>query len=231
MNKTSAGKPTHVPFPFYHGSSSHYLPHFRPDRSPSNWPYARDALDLYRRVWTELKRFGRAPDWWQENILTQQSGHANWQHGQLYVTPSIGSAVGYAGGNAAHGGELLQTCRDALDELAKLDPGKTTPLLDSAGSVGRFLEDTGQPILIEFTDVQVSGLSPERSSDDVSERLAELIAMDEPTREHMGQTNFRLATGCGIVARVFEASINDVDYPVSDFQLLEIVDSDAWAGS
>ena len=78
MNKTSAGEPAHVPFPLYHGSSSHYLAHFRPGRSPSKWPYGRDALNLHWAIWIELKRFGRAPDWWQENMLAQQSGPANW---------------------------------------------------------------------------------------------------------------------------------------------------------
>ena len=72
-------------------------------------------------------------------MLAQQSGNANWQHGELYVTPSMQSAVRYAGGNAARGGELLQTCSDALKELAKVDPSRTTALLDSAGSVRRFL--------------------------------------------------------------------------------------------
>ena len=64
MVQIAAGESAHVPFTLYHGSSSHYLGYFRPGRSPSHWPYARDALELYRRVWTELKRLGHAPDWW-----------------------------------------------------------------------------------------------------------------------------------------------------------------------
>ena len=231
MNKTSTGADAHVPFPLYHGSSSHYLANFRPGRPLSHWPYAQDALDLYQRVWTALERFGRTPDWWKAKMLTQESGHANWQHGELYVTPSERQAVRFAGDGGAHGGELLQRCREALDELAKLDPGKTTALLDSARGVRRFLEETGQPILIEFTDVQVCGLSPERERDDVSERLAGLIAMDKGTREHMGLPGFRLAPGCGVVARVSKASIEDIDDFLSDYQLAEIIDSDAWTGS
>ena len=92
-----------MPFALYHGSSSHYLASFRPGEALSHWPYRRDALELYRRVWVDLKRLGQAPDWWQEKILAQQSGHANWQHGQLYVTPGQASAVRYTGGGAAHG--------------------------------------------------------------------------------------------------------------------------------
>ena len=132
MDLTSAGEPTHVPFALYHGSSSHYLVNFRLGESLSHWSFKRDALELYRRVWIELKPLGHAPDWWQKKILAQESGHANWQHGQLYVTPSKASAVRYASGAAAHGGELMQLCRDALDELAKLDRSRATELLSGA---------------------------------------------------------------------------------------------------
>ena len=215
MDRTSTAEPAHVPFALYHGSSSHYLVNFRPGETLSDWPHTRDALELYRLLWTELKRLGQSPDWWQEKILAQDTGHANWQHGQLYVTPSKASAVRYASGGAAHGGELLQSCRDALDELAKLDPGRTTELLCSAGRIGCFLKETERPILIQFRNVQVSGLSPERPSDNVSAQLAALANMDQPTRELMGQqTNFRLAPGCAIVGRVFELSIGDIGSPV-----------------
>ena len=205
---------------------------FRPGETLSDCPHKGDALELYRRVCTELKRLGHAPDWWQEKILAQDSDRANWQHGQLYVTPSKASAVRYASGGAAHGGELLQSCRTALDEIAKLDPSRTTELLCGAGRIGGFLEETGRPILIEFRKVQVSGLSPERPTDSVSAQLAALTDMDERMRELMGQqTNFRLAPGCGIIGRVFELSIDDPANPVSKFQLREIVDSDRWAGA
>ena len=73
-----------MPFALYHGSVSHYLEHSRPGGPASHWPYARHALELYQQVWMELKRLGHAPDWWWERILAQDSGHANWQHGQLY---------------------------------------------------------------------------------------------------------------------------------------------------
>ena len=232
MDRTSAAEPAHVPFALYHGSSSHYLVYFRPEETLSDWPHTRDALELYRRLWKELKRLGQSPEWWQEKILAQDSGHANWQHGQLYVTPSKASAVRYADSGAAHGGELLQSCRDALDELAKLDPGGATELLCGAGRIGCFLKETGRPILIEFRNVQVSGLSSERPSDDVSAQLAALASMDQSTRGLRGQqANFRLAPGCAIVGRVFDLSIDDRGNPVSRFQLREIVDSDLWTGA
>ena len=148
------------------------------------------------------------------------------------MTPSKASAVRYADGGAAHGGELLQSCRNALDEFAKLDPGRTTELLRGAGDIARFLKETGLPILVELENVPVAELLPERPSDDVSAQLAELLNFDEKMRELMGQqTNFRLAPGCGVVTRVFAVSIDNPGDPVSKFQLREIVDSDLWTGT
>ena len=225
MDKRSTGADACVPFPLYHGSSSHYLAHFRLGQPPSHWPYTRAALKLYRQVWTELKRLGHVPDWWQERMLAQDSGHTNWQHGQLYVTPSQISAVRYAGGGAAHGGELLQSCRAALDQLSGLVPGRTAELLRGAEAIGRFLEETGLPILVELRNVPVSGLSPDRPSDDASAQLTELADFDERMGERMGQQiNFRLAPGCGVVARIFELSIDELGDPLSKFQLREIED-------
>ena len=229
IDHLSVGNPEYVPFPLYHGTSSHYMANFRPGESLSVWPYIQDVLHLYRSVWTALRRFGQAPEWWQEKILAQDSGHANWQHGQLYVTPSKGSAVGYAGGGAAHGGELLQLCRNAIDELVKFDRGKPDEIVEGATSVAQFLEETGSPVLIEFSNVQICGLSPERASDDVSAQLANLASLDERMREIMGQqVNFRLAPGCGVVGRVFDLTIDDIGNPLSQFQCREIVDRAVW---
>ena len=96
-----------VPFPLYHGSSSHHLAHFEPASPPAQWPYKSAALKLLRDVWTILRARGVDPEWWVERVLDQSSGHANWQHGALYVTPSKLSAVRYSGGGAVYGGELL----------------------------------------------------------------------------------------------------------------------------
>ena len=100
MDQISSEAAAHVPFALYHGSSSHYLKHFRLGRPPSHWPYARHALKLHRQVWTELKLLGHAPDWRRERISAQASEHTNWQHGQLYVTPSkiSGNCPGWVDG-------------------------------------------------------------------------------------------------------------------------------------
>ena len=99
-----------VPFPLFHGTSSHYLELFRPGTVPGDWPYGDAAISLLGETWAALREFGREPDWWVERTLNQVSGPANWQHGELYLTPSRLSAARYAVGRAIDGGELLTMC-------------------------------------------------------------------------------------------------------------------------
>ena len=212
-----------VPFPLYHGSSSHYLAHFEPGSPPAKWPYKSAALKLLRDAWTILRARGVDPEWWVERVLDQSSGHANWQHGALYVTPSKSSAVRYSGGGAVYGGELLTFCRRAIDQLRALDREVTRRLLKEAQSVVGFLDGGGWPLLVELSDVNVGDLSPERASNDVTEKLKELADLDEKMREMVGQqTNFRLRPGASVVTRVFRLEIENPQDPLTPFSLEQI---------
>ena len=174
-----------------------------------------------------MRRLDCAPEWWEEKILNQESGQANWQHGQLYVTPSRGSAVRYAGYNAAYGGELLTSCMSAIDELAKYDPDTAERLVNKCDGICGFLREDGSPILIEFSNVEVCCLSPEIQSNDVRNVLSELEKMDERMREIMGQqSNFILAPNGGTVAGVYDLSIEDVNSPTSPFECHPVYDLD-----
>lgn len=98
-------------------------------------------------------------------------------------------------------------CRYALDKLAELDRSRSTELLRGAGSVSRLLEETGRPILVEFGNVRVSGLSPERTSRNVGEQLTELADMGErgaPMTCGAAKRGQGAATGSG---RVIEQEI------------------------
>ena len=118
---------------------------------------------------------------------------ANWRHGGFHVTPGMVSAVRYAGRGAARGGEVLQCCRDALGQLAGLDPDRPAEFLRGTRDIGNFLKPTGWRMLVETATLSVSGLSPERPSDEAGTTLAEPVAFDEEPRELVGQLiNFRL---------------------------------------
>ena len=227
-----------VPFPLFHGTSSHFLSAFKPGTTPSSWPYKDEALSLLNDVWFALRAFGREPCWFVERVLNQASGHSNWQHGELYLTPSKLAAVQYACGGAKYGGELLTFCNAAVDALAELDQTRADCLIQSAKNVAGFLKGTkSPPLLVELGDVKVADLSTERPRDDVLKALRSLanedirgaLGSDERVREIMGQqTNFRLPGGCGLVKHVFEVRVEDIDNPSPAFNLKEIRNSELW---
>ena len=226
-----------VPFPLFHGTSSHYLAAFKPGASLADWPHKDVALSLFRDAWAALQALGCEPKKpWVRHALNQASGHSNWQHGELYVTPSKGTARMYADGGAIYGGELLTFCRCAVDRLAELDRERAESLMRDAESIAGFLKGAGSPILVEFVDVSVCSLSPERSSDNVLDTLSHLEALsrsgDECMREIIEQqTNFRLAPRGGTVGRVFEVESRDSNDPVSPFNLKPIHTAELWGSS
>ena len=215
-----------VPYPLYHGTSSHYLACFKPGTMPTAWPYKDVALGLLRDTWTALQAYGDRPTRWIENVLNQTSGPTNWQHGELYLTPSKTSAVRYARTGAAHGGELLTCCKQAIDALAKLDKIAVECLFRDARPVAKFLQGGGwPPILVQFDKVPVDSLMTEIESRGARQLVCSLA--DEGMRESVGQqTNFRLASYCGTVSRVFEIAIKNDSNPLPSFALRELHASD-----
>ncbi len=189
-------------------------------------------------TWLALRVLGLEPCWSVERVLSQASGPSNWQHGELYLTPSKLAAVRYACGGAKYGGELLTFCKTAVESLRELDQLRADCLIQGAKNVAGFLKGTNSPaLLVEFSDVKVADLSAERPRDDVLKALRSLanedirgaLGSDERVREIVGQqTNFRLTNGCGFVKHVFEVIVEDIDNPTSVFSLKEIRDSELW---
>ena len=133
---------------------------------------------------------------------------------------------------------MLTFCKTAVESLRELNQTSADCLIQGAKNVAGFLKGTNSPaLLVEYSDVKVADLSPERPRDDVLKALCSLVnedmrralGSDELVREIMGQqTNFRLADGCGLVKNVFEVSVEDIDNPTSAFSLKEIRDSELW---
>ena len=164
-----------VPFPLFHGTSSHFLAAFKLGTTPSRWPYKDEALNLLNDTWLALRVLGLEPCWSVERVLSQASGPSNWQHGELYLTPSKLAAVRYACGGAKYGGELLTFCKTAVESLRELDQLRADCLIQGAKNVAGFLKGTNSPaLLVEFSDVKVADLSAERPRDDVLKALRSL---------------------------------------------------------
>ena len=238
-----------VPFPLFHGTSSHFLSAFRPGCTPDPWPHKDVALKLLTDAWDILsaRRHEASDDfrnrlgwdvnyesipWYVKKVTDQESNLSNWQHGELYLTPSKRKAVSYACGGARFGGELLTFCKTAIDGVRELDPSRADRLTKDAESLDEFLKGTLQPpILVQFDAIRTEELSAEAVDKDVRSELSlitemrDILGSEEKALETVGQqTNFRLAKGCGIVTRVFEVHVEDVDHhqPVDPFDLTEI---------
>ena len=220
----------YVSFPLYHGTSSHYLSIFRPGSCPLQWPHRDDAINLFRQTWTELRTLGQEPDWWLENMLNQISGSSNWQHGQLYLTPSVKTAVVYARDGARRGGELLRECAEALDQLAGIDRSIAARVLSGSGSVQSLLREDGwPPVLVECDHVRVDDLLTENADSDVEGQLVQVDSKEGFMRDVVErQSNFRLVKGHGRIARVYVVEIDDDGDPMPTYSLKEINDSETW---
>jgi hypothetical protein len=209
-----------IPFPLFHGTSTHHVHAFPVGRPPEPWPFRNAALSLLREAWKSLVAAGQEPEWHVEQILEQASGRSNWQHGQLYVTASRCDAVRYAGSNAGYGGELLTACGDALERLN--NPLLASELLVQYSALSPFLRGGGKPLLIELTNISEADLmTPERQDDDAKFLVSTLRGLaDQDERDLKGQqSNFRLPTGVGTVSAVFEVVLEDRLDPISRFSL------------
>lgn len=227
-----------VPFPLFHGTSSHYLSAFRPGYAPTPWLHRDVALRLLTDTWHELRlrrheissevieelrwdvNYEEFP-WFVKNVIEQASGPSNWQHGELYLTPSVRTAVKFACGGARYGGELLTFCRTAIDGLAKVDAKRTKQLVQGAEGLAELLRGTERPpLVVQFDDLSVDDLSTELSGKDVQEQISRLT--NESDIPELGG-DFRLASGRGIVNRVLEVRAMRVDESPPKFELVEIL--------
>ena len=110
-----------ISFPLFHGTSTLYVESFRSGEVPSLWPYRDRAIEILGRTIERLDAVGGEVEFWERNALTQESGRSNWQHGELYLTPSRFTATKYARTGGTNGGELFTMCKEALDRLDALD--------------------------------------------------------------------------------------------------------------
>jgi hypothetical protein len=195
-------RPAILNFPLFHGTSTHYLEFFQSGSPPKACPFRDQAIELLRKVSDAIKDAGGEIKFWIRDTLAQASGASNWQHGEIYLTPSLCTASKYARTGGAHGGELLTMCACSLSKLAEIDPDKSMLLRTEASDLQKFLNGGGKPMLVVFENVNVDDLNPERASetmDDVLERLP------QKDNEFFGlltqQTNFRLKLGRSVINR------------------------------
>lgn len=194
-------------FPFHHGGSSHYR-HLLEIGAPIRpWPHKDAALELLGAVGRELRARDHQLEFYQENMLRQETGHSNWQHGETYVVAGREKALAYALSNAEHGGELLNECAILLRELAQLDPVAASSLPERFPELVPMLEGGGRPLIVTIKGVRVEDLQLEAEREYGAAGLVEKIVNDSDNPIAMtvwGQIGFRLRPRAGVVAAVEE---------------------------
>lgn len=203
-------RPVHnIPFPLYHGTSSHFRDLFEVGGTTRPWPHVQDAISLLRATWAQLQGFGIEPGWYQANILRQSTGPSNWQHGELYAAAGETAAVSYARSGAAFGGEILTQCAEALKQLKAMDPASAAGLWAQYPALGRFLAGGGTPLLVIVEDVPVSALSNEAGEGSVDEQVREVEGYLSEMEGNLLQVylhdyQFRVRAGYGTVREIVD---------------------------
>jgi hypothetical protein len=190
-------------FPLYHGTSSHYTKSLSVGQVVPAWPYKSAALLLLREATDQMKRLGGVVEFWERDTLLQLSEHSNWQHGEIYVTPSLLTASKYAKTGGEHGGELLEMVWRAIERLAQLDATIANLLLAQAQTQMPFLKEVGRPKILQFNNVSVSQLRSEFEGNSVSETINHLKGFEigsDLWQLVSQQMNFRLDAAASISA-------------------------------
>lgn len=199
----------HIPFPLYHGTSSHFRDLFEVGGTTRPWPHVQDAISLLRATWAQLQGSGIEPEWYQANILRQSTGPSNWQHGELYVAAGEAAAVRYAHGGAAFGGEILTQCAEALKRLDAIDAAAAGSLRAQYPALGRFLAGGGTPLLVVVEGVPVSALLKEAGEGSVDEQVRAVEGHLSTMEGNLLQAclqgyQFRVRAGCGTVREIVD---------------------------
>jgi len=83
-------------------------------------------------------------------ILLQVSGdHINWQHGDVYITPSLNRAINYAVKNT-FGSELFTYTYHVYNFLTKIEISEAQEILDNYPIIKEIFSKNGDPIVIEI---------------------------------------------------------------------------------
>lgn len=193
-----------LPFALFHGTSNWYGYNFRPGEVAKGWPHRDEALALLNGILAGLTDADAVVEFWMKETMSQSSGHANWRHGSVCVTPSRYTASKYARTGASNGGELVTMCACALERLSKLDNALAERLVSGCSdNIRELLAGGGTPALVVYERVPESDLEAERGIETVQDVLARLSDLDDAAFDVISQqSNFLLKPGRGVVTRL-----------------------------
>lgn len=196
----------------FHGSSTLYLSRFEVGTSPQEWPYRTGAYALLGAIRDAAADTGVFLKIHERNILEQKKSSMNWQHGELYATPSIAKAIEYAVPNAARGGELLTVLRGVADRIGNCnyDAGERVDRLARSLGLHQFVDGGGHPIIVAIDGLTSAEVATENGdeADQEASRLNEL--RNSPIYQVVcQQINFRVRQSSGTVSDIANVKVED----------------------
>jgi hypothetical protein len=190
-----------VSIPLYHGTSTLFLPSIMEFGLGAVNPIAAlRVLDFARAIYPTVREH-IAPDrsWANKansfrKMVEQQSSVLNWQHGDVYLSPSRHTAIRYAV-NKRVGSELLSYALDLLQELLNRGvPGLRDELYGQFPAIFELLDVSVAPVVITVREVQPAALLDENGNapDQALAFVAKVCRDFVDWEEMLGQVNFRL---------------------------------------
>lgn len=131
-----------------------------------------------------------------EQMINQNSGITNWQHGDTYLSSVKKTAISYAI-HKKFGSELLTYTLENLQLLIDNKiPGVVDKLFRKYEDVFGLLDSSPSPLLIQLNNVPISSLLSESGEDSTSSlnRISEILSDDSDLFGILAQQiNFRLS--------------------------------------
>ena len=175
-------------FPLYHGTSTLFLDDIKKEGlGGTNIVDKYDLITPLKKLHSIEKKYRE--DWkyfdYIDDIIKQKSEGANFQHGQVYLSPSYRTAFRYATSNK-YGSEILSIIIDLYHKV--IERGISFEFENIF--IKSILDKEYSSILIEVSDIPVEYLLTENGESDVKYDIEEIL---EYGAEECEQTNFRLS--------------------------------------
>jgi len=176
--------------PLYHGTSSLFLDSIKNEGlGKINIVNKHDLITPLNEIYQILKNsieHWKRNGWYVENMINQKTSRAsNWQHGQVYLSPSLQKAPSYAQSNN-YGSEFVSQIIRMYNELKK----NNLNYVMQNDYINSILDKVYDPIVIKVSNLPISILECEAGLS-INEQI-DIINQSLDIETECQMLNFRL---------------------------------------